>query len=258
MPYGQDNSSEDMTAVAGAVEIVRPECGLHFDVARSLDEVIESWALVYGSYRRKKLIPPNRHRIHTTPYAAGPQAIVFVGRIGPLTVSTMTGIMDSDAQLPLDRVYGEELCAFRRQGRRMMEVSLFADRRENLARSSGSLLQLMRYAWCWGIHQGVTDFVIGVHPRHARFYSRAFGFEPAGPQKSYAAVNDHPVVLLRGEPGVQLVRSPLPRGLQYFVDNPVPPAAFESRYPFPASELCTSPIEAFLSDRHSSPCGDCE
>ena len=92
--------------------------------------------------------------------------------------------------------------------------------------------------------------MIGVHPRHARFYSRAFGFEPAGPEKCYAAVNDHPVVLLRGEPDIQLAKPSIARGLQYFVENPVPVAAFEGRYEFPAQELSTSLLEDFLGDLH--------
>jgi hypothetical protein len=149
----------------------------------------------------------------------------------------------------LDRVYRGHLDAMRGKGRRLLEVSLFADRRESLARTSAALLQLMRYVWHWGTAAGVTDFVIGVHPRHARFYSRAFGFEQVGEEKTYAAVNHNPVVLLSGDPAVQLARSPVPRGLEYFSQNPVPAYEFEQRYRFPAEELSASALPAFLEDQ---------
>ncbi len=226
----------------------REPAGLQFHCAQSLDEVLEAWQLVYIAYRRKNLIHPNPHRLHTTRYAAGPQSAVITGRIGPLVVTTMTAILDSPAGLPLDRVYLQELDALRKAGRRMMEISLFADRRENLARSSAALLQLMRFVWHWGMHEGVTDFIIGVHPRHARFYSRAFGFEPCAPERTYPAVNDHPVIFLRGEPAAQLIRDPMPRGLEFFAQNPISPEEFARRYRFPSRDIRSSALTNFLDE----------
>ena len=249
------HSSADNTTATSAVSAPMTETasqrrqGLDFAAARTLDEVTEAWRLVYGSYRRKKLIGPNPFQIHTSVPATGPQATVFLGRIGPLTVTTLTAIRDSAAALPLDRVYAQELRALRDQGRQLMEVSLFADRREDMARTADALLQLMRYVWEWGRISGVTDFVIGVHPRHARFYSRAFGFEQITDERTYPAVNNHPVVMLRGEPAVQMKRVPLPRGLEYFSQNPVPAEEFAARYTFPGSELEGSPIRAFLAHK---------
>lgn len=229
------------------VEPANRRQGLDFSVARTLEEVVEAWRLVYGSYRRKKLIGSNPLQIHTSVPASGPQATVFVGRIGPLTVTTLTAIRDSAVGLPLDRVYVDDLNALRQEGRQLMEVSLFADRREDLARTADALLQHMRYVWEWGRLSGVTDFVIGVHPRHARFYSRAFGFEQISDERTYPAVNNHPVVMLRGEPAVQLKRMPLPRGLEYFSQNPVPAEEFAHRYLFPETELAGSAVRAFLT-----------
>lgn len=242
-----DITSSPPAVAAPVAEPANRRQGLDFGVARTLDEVTEAWRLVYGSYRRKKLIDPNPLQIHTSVPASGPQATVFVGRIGPLAVTTLTAIRDSTVSLPLDRVYSEELNALRAQGRQLMEVSLFADRREDLARTADALLQLMRYVWEWGRLTGVTDFVIGVHPRHARFYSKAFGFEQVSNERTYAAVNNHPVVMLRGEPAVQLKRMPLPRGLEYFSQNPVPAEEFAGRYMFPQGEMEGSVIRAFLA-----------
>lgn len=255
MPYNEADNSVETAMLADQHD--RSGTGLVFQCAKSHDDVLAAWQLVYTAYRRKKLIHPNRHRLHTTRYAAGAHSAIFTGHIGPLVVSTMTGILDNSIGLPLDRVYQSELNELRSQGRKLMEISLFADRRENLARSSAALLQLMRWVWHWGILENVTDFVIGVHPRHARFYSRAFGFEPAGPERVYPAVNDHPVIFLRGEPAVQLHREPMPRGLEFFAQNQIDPAEFAGRYNFPRHDQATSSITQFLHEA-STPSLDAE
>lgn len=224
----------------------QPSTGLTFRTAATIDEVVEAWRLVYGSYRRKELIPPNRYRIHTTSPAADGHAGVITGNIGALTVTTMTAIPDGTRGLPLDRVYPAELARLRAEGRRMMEVGLFADRRRSMSRSSEALLQLMQFVWHWGRDTGITDFVIGVHPRHAKFYKRAFGFHIAGDERHYAAVNNRPVVLLRGQPELELSREQVPSGLVYFEQNPVDLTIFDRRYRFPIDEVSDSLIGRFL------------
>jgi hypothetical protein len=150
--------------------------------------------------------------------------------------------------LPLDRVYHPELNELRQNGRRLMEVGLFADRRKQLARSAEALFQLMRFAFYHGLNEKVTDFVIGVHPRHARFYVRSFGFEAFGEPKVYPAVNDRPVQLLRGDLADRLARTPLHPALEYFVSNPIEQKVFSGRLLLRDSVLAGTPIEAYLLD----------
>src|SRR5690606_13047267 len=138
--------------------------------------------------------------------------------------------LDSSRGLPLDRCYGQELNALRRERRSLLEVGLFADRREQVNRSLDSLLELMRYAFYFGVHTNTDDLMIGVHPRHAPFYVRRIGFEVAGPEKAYATVRDHPAVLLRLDLKDAQQRARTPRGLRYFLDRPLPPDAFDQRY----------------------------
>ena len=207
--------------------------------------------MVYRSYLDTGLIHPNKHRIHTAPQAVGPHSVVIIGQISDLIVSTLTSMVDppTGQGLPLDRVYKNELDTLRKQGRRLMEVGLFADRRRKLARSAEALLQLMRFAFYYGLDQRVTDFVIGVHPRHARFYVRSFGFEAFGDPRVYPAVNDRPVQLLRGDLEDRLKRRPLHPALEYFVSNPVPDGAFTGRYILKPELMDDSPVHAFLSDQ---------
>ena len=233
-----------------ATETSFESAGLTFELATEIGPVIAAWRLVYKSYLKSELIRPNPHRIHTAPHAISPGTAVIIGNIRSVVAVTLSAFVDTSASagLPLDRVYGSQLNALRRKGRTLMEVGLFADRRHNLTRTAEALFQLMRFAFHYGIESNVTDFVIGVHPRHARFYERSFGFQVFGPVHQYAAVNDNPVVLLRGDLKHELNRTPLHPALKFFVDHPVPGNTFEPRVQLSSELLTGTPIAAFLRD----------
>ena len=178
-----------------------------FNVAVQPHEVTNAWRLVYQVYRRRDMIGVNPNQIHTAPQWMGQHTAVFYGRDDSGVVATLTATVDEEAQLPLDKVYGVELDLLRSAGRRLVECGLFAharllDHGDAVAEPAavrgvgGSLCQLMRYAYYFGIFHGATDFLIGVHPRHEAFYRRAFGFSRAGPERTYPLVNNRPVVLM--------------------------------------------------------------
>ena len=221
--------------------------GLTYHVAQNLEEALIAWQLVYQAYRRKDLIESNLYRIHTASQAVGDHSVVIMGSHKPLVVSTLTALADGPKGLPLDRVYGQELDEMRNQGRVLIEVGLFADRRRHLARTAESLFQLMRYAYYYGVDRGMTDFVIGVHPRHARFYARSFGFNYVGQEKVYPAVNHRPVVLLRGNIQANLKLDPLHPALAYFVENSVDTKLFEERFRFESELVSGSLLEQYLT-----------
>lgn len=207
-----------------------PMTGLSMGVARTMDEVVEAWSLVHDSYVRAGLIDPKPEGIHTVPQAAGPQAAVIVGRLGDVTVATMTAILDNPAGLPLDTVYKTELDAMRADGRRLMELGLFADRRERIGRSLTAILELMRYVFHFGMVNQRTDGVIGVHPRHAAFYTKYFSFRIAGRETTYATVKDRPVILLRLDWQKLLAQEPKPMGLAYFLEHRIAQESFAERF----------------------------
>ncbi|MCC5830315.1 MAG: hypothetical protein JJU36_12790 [Phycisphaeraceae bacterium] len=221
-------------------------------VSSTVDEVIASWRLVYDAYVRVGLIHQNPHHIHMAPQAIGPGTAVLSSSIGIIPVSTLTAITDDPsregAMLPLDRVYGPQLQRLRSKGHRLMEVGLFADRRRHLSRTTESLFQFMRLAFYFGLSRKITDFVIGVHPRHARFYSRFFGFMQEDDVKSYNAVNDHPVVLLRGNLESEMAKRPLHPALDYFVANPPEKGLFNDRFDFQPTAIAGTPIDGWLRD----------
>lgn len=239
----------DMSQATGEARTSEPHpAGLNFQVARTLDEVLAAWEIVYQAYRDIGLIDPNQYRIHTAPQAIGSHVAVTAGVINGLTVSTLTVMADNPQGLPLDRVYAGELTSLRNNGHKLMEVGLFADRRRQLSRSAEALLQLMRYAFYFGVSQGVTDFVIGVHPRHSRFYIRSFGFEPVGTARTYPAVNNNPVMLLKGDLHAKLTARKHP-ALEYFMANPVPVELFDERFRFRPEQTADTRLANYLRER---------
>lgn len=226
---------------------------LSFDVARTHAEVIEAWSLVYASYRRIGLIDPNPQRLHTTPFAVGNKVAVNLGRLGHQIVSTITAIGDSDAGLPLDCVYKPQIDGLRAAGLKLFEVGLLADRRENISRSANALFDLMRWAFFFAMHHEGTDIIIGVHPHHAAFYRRCLGFEIFAEESVHPGVKDHPVVPLRLDMRAKIQRPPLPRGLTYFLANPVEARTFEGRACLDAQHIRGTLIDHYLREKARPP-----
>jgi hypothetical protein len=229
---------------------VRRRSTLNYYVARTMDDVLEAWQLVYMAYRRAELIDTNPFELHTIPQAIGPQTVVITGCLGPMAGTTLSAYVDNPAGLPLDSVYPDELGALRKQGRKLMEVGLFGDRRDHLVRSSEGLFDLMRFAFYYGVHTGCDDAIIGIHPRHAPFYQRFFALEQIGAARSYATVKNNPVVLLRLD--FRAKRDALPKGLAFFSNNQIPDTVFKARYQFDAESMTGSTLERYMAFRQKA------
>jgi hypothetical protein len=218
--------------------------------ATSLEHVQSAWRLVYDRYTEMGLIDPNPFRIHAVPTAVGEHACVIWGPEGREVGYTMTLFRDNPMGLALDSVYASHLDKLRRNGRRLLEVGMLADRRQSAARGVGALFSMMRWAVHFGLHTDVTDIVIGVHPRHAQFYERCSGFEQFASSASYPLVRNNPVVPLRLRLLEQLARDVLPRGLADARDNPIPGSAFSQRFAFGPEQLRSSLIADLLNARY--------
>lgn len=243
----------DITArlARAAVRSSEPPCRC----ATSLQQVESAWRLVYDRYSQMGLIDENPFRIHATPTSVGRHACVIWGPEGPDVGYTMTLFRDNPMGLALDSVYPQHLDDLRRDGRRLLEVGMLADRRRCASRGVAALFSMMRWAIYYGLHTGLTDVVIGVHPRHAHFYIRCYGFEQFAAPTSYPLVRNHPVVPLRLRLREQLAKDVLPRGLADARDNPIPASEFSHRFGFEAEQLHGSRIAAFLKARFGiDPC----
>jgi len=245
-------SEADAKAPADTPHNERPvgESGLTFKVANHLQEVEDAWRLVYRRYLETELVHPNPVGIHTVPQALHHSSATVCGKIKDMTVSTLTVMEDGPMKLPLDSVYPEQLDELRSQGRRMVEVGLFADRRDTLDRRAPALIEALRFALYFSLYRDATDAVIGVHPHHAPFYRRLVAFEKAGPTTTYRSVRDKPVVLLRCRREVILAEKRKP-GLEMVMAQQIPDSVFSGRYTFTPQGLSNSSIADYL--RHCYP-----
>jgi hypothetical protein len=248
VPRLQGNTAIDISAhlAPSAIPVSEPFCAC----ASSLEQVQSAWRLVYDRYTQMGLIDQNPFGIHAVPGAVGQQACVIWGPEGPDVGYTMTLFRDNPMGLALDSVYAFELDELRAKGRRLLEVGMLADRRQSAARGVGALFSMMRWAVYYGLHTDLTDIVIGVHPRHAQFYVRCYGFEEFAAPTSYPLVRDNPVVPLRLRLHEALAKDVLPRGLADARDHPIPASAFSHRFAFAPEQLRGSLIAGFLKDRY--------
>lgn len=218
--------------------------------ATTLEQVEAAWRLVYQRYAQMGLIDENPFGIHAVPTAVGGHACVIWGPEGPQVGYTMTLVRDGTRGLALDSVYASYLDVLRRDGRRLLEVGMLADRRRSAARGVGALFTMMRWAVYHALHSGLTDVVIGVHPRHAQFYIRCYGFEEFAPPTSYPLVRNHPVVALRLRLLERLAEAELPRGLADARNHPIPASAYSQRFAFKAEQLRGSVTAKYVKSRY--------
>lgn len=223
--------------------------------ATSLEQVESAWRLVHERYAQMGLIEANPFGIHAAPTAVGPHACVIWGPEGPDVGYTLSLFRDNPMGLALDSVYASYLDGLRQKGHRLLEVGMLADRRRSQTRSIGALFSMMRWAIYFGLHNDVTDIVIGVHPRHAGFYVRCYGFETFAPPTRYALVRNNPVVLLRLRLHEAMAQDVLPRGLADARNHPLPGHVFSNRFAFEPGQLQGSRIEDFLKERYGMDSG---
>jgi hypothetical protein len=165
-----------------------------YKVAASISEVLEAWCIVYKQYLAASLITPNEMSVFTFPEYISNNTAVILGQKMGQTVCTASAVLDGPQGLPLDNYYTQELDILRSQDKKLIEIGLLADSRGT--NSMSSLTDLMAGIARFGVYSDHHDFVIGVHPRRAKFFNKIFGFDILGEVKGYGKLETAPVVLL--------------------------------------------------------------
>lgn len=151
--------------------------------------------LVHQCYLRRGYVKPSADGRHVSPFLAMPSTAVFVARVEDEVIATVSLVDDSELQLPCDELYGAQMAALRRTGRRVAEVSALAVSQKWRDVRLIALRSLVRVVGVYGRDLArVDDLCIAVHPRHAPFYESRLHFRRFGGLKSYDAVNGAPAV----------------------------------------------------------------
>lgn len=173
-------------------EIDRP----NIKIAETLDELSQSFALVYKEYMESGYITnPHPSQMHFSVYNFLPSTCVFIFRSYLTVISTLTQIFDTPLfGLPMDALFKNELDTLRAQGRKITELSALATPKE--VRWCNLMVFLSRTMFEYSRVNDVNDICIMVNPKHVNFYRTMFLFEEFGPERFYPGVGA-PAVALR-------------------------------------------------------------
>jgi hypothetical protein len=202
-------------------------------------ELESAYELVYQNYRSRDYIPANTTGLRLTIFNAFPTTITFVGVIHDEVIATVSLIPDTPVGLPMDEIYHDEVQALRDEGRRLVEVTMLADRRLSVSRSLAMVLALMKLVFDYAtLSLKATDLCITVNPHHDKFYHEYLLFTPLGGLRAYPSVSGNPAIARR----LDLVRveeecQGRPVLLHRFYEDRTPMRLFEERYRMGSADL---------------------
>lgn len=168
--------------------------GLQYRIVKNRWERLGAYRLVYETYLNRGLIPPNRYRLRVTPYLMLPTTQTFIAVRNQEIVCTVSLVGDGELGLPMESVYFQEVAEARAKGLYVGEVSCLASRYADFRHFLPIFVQLTRLMAQHARRHGMDQFLIAVHPKHARFYERFMGFEQIGPLREFPSVQDAPAV----------------------------------------------------------------
>ena len=182
-----------LTATGTGARIV-PRPPIEYRIANSQWDRMSAYRLVYEHYVKAGFIPPNPFRSRVSSYHLLPATQVFLAVQNDQPICTVSLIADGSAGLPMESIYHEEVAASRKKGLFVGEVSALAGCTSDFRSFLTIFVQLTRLMAQYARRQGMHQFLIAVHPKHAGFYERFMGFERIGPVREYPFVQNAPAV----------------------------------------------------------------
>lgn len=170
--------------------------GITYKIAACREEREEAFRLVHDAYVTGGLIEGNAHQMRVTPWHLAPTTDVFIAVHEDEIIYTLTTISDDRQGVPMESLYPEEVDALRAAGVYFGEISCLASRRDHFPprKMVNVFVQLLGLAFQYARYNDLQQILIAVHPRHARSYQRAFGWEQIGGLQKYEAVCGNPAV----------------------------------------------------------------
>lgn len=223
------SASQQQFAIATAPDLVR------YRTARTRADLAGAFSVLQQRYKDAGLSQASDKPMRIMPYHLTPASQVFVAHTRGRVIGTVTLVRDCPSRLSLAGSYPEAMARLRAQSRQVAEVASLAidtSAIDSLEASRGEIFgELTRLLMFFARSQGVESLVAIVHPRHAKFYRHAMGFEAIGDETPCAAVG--------GQPGIALltdVNDPAryrPRWRSYYFDGQF---TVEDLQPHPISE----------------------
>lgn len=159
------------------------------------DEYFRNFRLVYNEYRDAGYTPSHPSRMLYNIWSLLPSTSIFVFKSFQNIISTVSLIPDSDLfGLPIDAVFKPEVDELRQQGKKVAEIGALATTR--MRRWSNVVILLFKALFYYAGLCKIDEVVVMVNPKHVRFYTSMFLFEPFGEAREYEKVGA-PAVPLR-------------------------------------------------------------
>ena len=164
--------------------------------AMTSGELESAYRLVHDVYVEMGYILRRQNGLRMRAFELCPETATFVAKTPSCgIIGSISVIVDSpDLGLPSDKVFKEEIDAFRREGRRVCEMSNQAVLKEFRRLGPGG--ELMRCAWAYAVSEERTDVICAVTPQLVSLYE-TICFEQVGPVKSYSEDTGDETVLMR-------------------------------------------------------------
>tara|TARA_R110002049_G_scaffold285698_3_gene466868 strand:- start:11568 stop:12413 length:846 start_codon:yes stop_codon:yes gene_type:complete len=213
-----------------------PSQAIEYRTALGREDLEAAFRLLHRRYCAVGLSSAYDRRMRILPFHFWDQTQVFVARRGAQVLGCITLITDCGPQkLPIESMYPDSFAPLHRSGERIGEITSLAIEPGCSESSSRLFGELTRRTMFFARAAGLTRLAAVVHPRHAKFYRHAMGFDIIG---GLARV-DH----VEGQPGVPIlgtVNDPTPyreKWRQFYFDGS-----------FPIDEIRARPMHEI--DRH--------
>ena len=171
--------------------------------ARSVEEYLSAFNLVYKVFLKARFIKPSPAPFRLAPQHKHQDSRVFIGMYNngqeEKLVYSVSLFPDSrDDGLPMDTVFKGQLDKLRAQGRFLVEAghlasdASFRKKTMNIPMLGNKILFMYASRFL-----KADDIVIAVHPKFRWFYEELLLFEVLGEVSEYGYANDNPAVAMR-------------------------------------------------------------
>jgi hypothetical protein len=195
-------------------------------IASGRAEWEQAFRLLSDSYRARGYEVPRDQPFRFTPHHALPGTITLIAERAGCVCATLSLVADTALLgLPMEAIYGDEIDALRRQGRRLAEATSLADSGLTLSEFLQVFTAFIKFSIQYHLREGGDTWIIAVNPRHRSFYLKVVGFVPLGVPRSYPTVQGHPAEAFLLD--VDLMRANAPVMHEKVFGEPLPATALD-------------------------------
>ncbi|MCK5492938.1 MAG: hypothetical protein KAJ14_07500, partial [Candidatus Omnitrophica bacterium] len=131
---------------------------IEYRVARTIDELEQSYKLVYKEYLKRNYTEENKNLLRLSEFNALPQTTTFVASAYETVIATATVIIDSPLGLPMDKIYNKELTKLRNNKKKICEISMLSSNNELFQDGVSLLLNSKKMFFVFLLFKNMFDY----------------------------------------------------------------------------------------------------